>query len=164
MCLCRASHPAHSEALQTRLGKLLPNWGQIGPERGEPAHPLSPRLCVVGRVGRARVCLEGWPPVWPEWSSQTLSPPSAAGEKPYLKHPHSPGTIAPMSLQWGARLKEKVGLPNPDVCLVSILLNFSDHSYKCQRTRLLAGAAVPRTCLLCALRQPCSVSASCPIR
>lgn len=94
-----------------------PNWTEA---RGA-SPPTFPSLRVVGRMGPARVCLEGRPPVWPAGPSQTMSPPSAAGGEhvgvsskgpPFPLGSHK-GTLAPTNLQWRATLRESVDLPQP---------------------------------------------------
>lgn len=146
MCLCRASGPAAQRLC--RLGweaaaRPGPSWMEA--RRASP--PTSPSLPVVGREGSARVCLEGWPPAWPELSGQTVSPPSAAGGS--MWGPLRPGSS--QGGQWRARLGYKVDLSGPKVCPVSVLLN-SDHS--CRRPWLLALAAVSGMRLRFALSNP----------
>lgn len=158
MCLCSASHSARLEALQTRLGKLLPDRGQIGPRRVEPAHPLSP-ACVwwggwglpvsvwrgghlCGPQGPARPCLHPQQLEGSMWVCPLKSPVFPLGS-------HK-GTLAPTNLRWRATLRENVDLPQPKClpCLRSLKF------FESLMQTLKHSAAGQGMCLLFALSNP----------
>lgn len=102
------------------LGSCCPrNWGQIGPGGGGPAHslcsPCGPH--VVGwAAGSPCVCLEGWPPVWPERSRQTVSPPQQlVGSLWCSQVPIGHHCTCELAVE--GRLRESMHLPSPNICL-----------------------------------------------
>lgn len=143
------------------LGSCCPTRAKLdGGAESQPTHFPQPAcggaagacLCLSGGAATCVACV-----VQPDHVPTLSSWRGACGYAPSPQAPimhHHTYELATVGGGGGASLKENVDPPNPIVCPVSVLLHFSDHSCKCQRTWPLARAASPGMCLLFALSNP----------